>query len=216
MGRILGVLYATGPEGEVPTERAVRALDAIARIAALHIGIVRAFDGPPAPTEGDALTGLPDHRGAVDTLRRRLAKERPFGVALCDVDHFRLYNSRHSTTVGDAALRLLTEVLLKAVRPQDYVARVDGQQFLLVVNDGTAADAVRVVERVRETLVVTQAVRPEPAFTVSFGIADSRQARTPEGLLQFAGDALEMAKRDGRNRVVVAEPPIHGVDFPNL
>src|SRR3546814_9840230 len=51
-------------------------------------------------------TGLPDRRSALDLLRRKIGRSENFSVALCDVDHFRIYNARHTALVGDAALRL--------------------------------------------------------------------------------------------------------------
>jgi diguanylate cyclase (GGDEF)-like protein len=211
MGRIVGVLYATGPDGIPPSDTAVTSFELIARTTAAHIAIVRAF-AKEELTEPDHLTGLPDRRAGLDTIRRRLGQGSRFAVAICDVDHLRAYNARHSSTVGDAALRLLAEVLVRAVRPQDMVARLDGEQFLIVMADISATDAVKAVERVREMLVITQATRPEPAFTVSFGVADSRNATIAEAIIQQAGDALDLAKRSGRNRVSMADAAQPGPD----
>src|SRR3546814_9765211 len=111
-------------------------------------------------------TGLPDRRSALDLLRRKIGRSENFSVALCDVDHFRIYNARHTALVGDAALRLLAEILTRTLRPDDVVARHDGEQFLLILGGVPTADAVKALERVREALVITQATRPEPAFTV--------------------------------------------------
>jgi diguanylate cyclase (GGDEF)-like protein len=135
-------------------------------------------------------------------MKRKFHQGENFSIALCDVDHFRVYNARHSALVGDAALRLHAEILSRTLRPTDVVARHDGEQFLLLLDGIPAPDAVKAVERVREMLVITQATRPEPAFTVSFGVADSSQGATGEELLRAAGDALAVAKSNGRNRVV--------------
>src|SRR5690606_15388072 len=163
-----------------------------------HIATVRAFEHEDR-VDGDPLTGLPDRRSAMELLRRKIAQGHNFSVALCDIDHFRLYNARHTSVVGDAALRLLAEILGRTLRPSDVVARHDGEQFLLLLEGVPAPDAVKAVERVREMLVITQATRPEPAFTVSFGVADSSQGDSVEALLCAAGDALDAAKRNGRN-----------------
>lgn len=215
MGRILGVLYATGPVGVMPSPAAIASLELVARTTAAHIAVVRAF-GHDEQSRIDTLTGLRERRSALDTIRLLLAQGSRFTVALCDIDHFRIYNAQHSTRVGDAALRLLAEVLCRAVRPTDLVARPDGDQFLIVLTEVSAHDALKAAERVREMLVITQATRPEPAFTVSFGLADSAHARTVEDMLRQSGDALEVAKRSGRNRVALAEWPQPGADFPQL
>jgi diguanylate cyclase (GGDEF)-like protein len=203
MGRIVGVLYATGPVGVPPTPGAVDSLELIARTAASHIATVRAFERDDR-VDGDPLTGLPDRRTALELVRRKLAHGLGFSLALCDIDHFRAYNARHGAVVGDAALRLLAEILGRTLRPDDVVARHDGEQFLLLLEGVDASGAVKAVERVREMLVITQATRPEPAFTVSFGVTDSTHGRTVETLLLHAGDALDAAKHNGRNRVVAA------------
>jgi diguanylate cyclase (GGDEF)-like protein len=203
MGRIVGVLYATGPVGVPPTPAAVHSLELLARTTAAHITTVRAFAREDL-IEGDPLTGLPDRRSALTLVKRKIGHGENFSLALCDVDHFRVYNARHGSLVGDAALRLLAEILGRALRPEDVIARHDGEQFLLLLDGIPAPDAVRAVERVRELLVITQATRPEPAFTVSFGVVDSSQGATVEELLRGAGDALDAAKQSGRNRVVAA------------
>jgi diguanylate cyclase (GGDEF)-like protein len=187
-----------------PTPAAVHSLELLARTAAAHITTVRAFAREEL-VDGDPLTGLPDRRAAIDIVRRKLGHGENFSLALCDVDHFRVYNARHSSLVGDAALRLLAEILVRTLRPGDVIARHDGEQFLLVLDGIPAPDAVKAVERVREMLVITQATRPEPAFTVSFGVVDSAQGNSVEELLQGAGDALDAAKHSGRNRVVAAD-----------
>jgi diguanylate cyclase (GGDEF)-like protein len=204
MGRIVGVLYATGPVGVPPTQAAVQSLELLARTTAAHITTVRAFERDEQG-DGDPLTGLPDRRSAIDMIRRKLGHGENFSLALCDVDHFRVYNARHGSLVGDAALRLLAEILCRTLRPEDLIARHDGEQFVLVLDGVPAPDAVKAVERVREMLVITQATRPEPAFTVSFGVVDSSQGTTVEELLLGAGDALDAAKHSGRNRVVSAD-----------
>ncbi|HEX7096787.1 MAG TPA: sensor domain-containing diguanylate cyclase [Acidimicrobiales bacterium] len=204
MGRIVGVLYATGPVGVPPTQAATDSLELVARTTAAHVATVRAF-AREEHVEGDPLTGLPDRRTALGLLRRKLAHRETFAIALCDIDHFRLYNARHTAVVGDAALRLLAETLCRTLRPTDVVSRLDGEQFLVLLDGVRSTGAVKAVERVREMLVITQATRPEPAFTVSFGVADSTQTDSVEGLLCCAGDALDAAKRAGRNRVIAAD-----------
>src|SRR5690606_19580335 len=116
MGRILGVLYATGPVGVPPTAAAIDSLELVARTAAAHIATVRAF-AHEDHVDGDPLTGLPDRRSAIELLRRKLAQGQNFSLALCDIDHFRVYNARHTAVVGDAALRLLAEILNRTLRP---------------------------------------------------------------------------------------------------
>jgi len=122
-----------------------------------------------------------------------------------------VYRDRNGTDAANEALRLLAESLVNAVRPTDIVARVGDFEFAVVLPDSTAESALKAVERVREHLIIIQAVRPKPLFTCSFGVSHSTMSPAVEGVISLAAGALETAQREGRNRVVIAgSARIHG------
>ena len=210
MGRILGVLYAVSDVG-VRSNISVERIESVARRAALHLGLVRAAtkSEPPAPV--DAVTGLPEQRVARERLVKLSDEGTPFSLALIDIDNFAVYRELHGVDAANEALQLLAESLVAAVRPSDMVARVGDFEFAVVLPESTAQSALKAIERVREQLIIVQAMRPKPLFTCSFGLSHSTMSPVIDGIISLAAIALETAQREGRNRVVIAgSARIHG------
>jgi diguanylate cyclase len=151
----------------------------------------------------DALTGLPNRR-QVDAL---LADwPRPLSVALVDVDHFKQVNDRFSHAVGDEVLRQLAAILRNNCRPREVPARLGGEEFLLILESGDEADIGRVAERLRAAVeaFAWQTVAAGLRVTISIGVAWAHEVADAQQLLAVADRRLYMAKRDGRNQVVLA------------
>ncbi len=125
---------------------------------------------------------------------------------MADLDNFKLLNDTHGHEAGDRALRLFASTLKTSLRPGDSAARYGGEEFLLVFPDCGADAALAAVERLREELALSVNKGGTPVFTASFGVADLRHGATLDEMLKHADDALLQAKREGKNRVLVAEP----------
>ena len=153
----------------------------------------------------------PAHRPA-EPAQRRGPDLRPHarGAAVRprhgDLDNFKLLNDTHGHEAGDRALRLFASTLKTSLRPADHAARYGGEEFLLVFPDSAADSAIAAVERLREELSVSVSQGGTPMFTASFGVADLRHGTTLDEIMKHADDALLQAKRDGKNRVLVAAP----------
>ena len=167
----------------------------------------------------DALTGLYNRRYLESTLPREWARsqraQRPISVLLIDVDHLQRVNARHGHPAGDAVLGALGARLARLVRTADVACRYDGEAFLLLFPDMALATAAQRAEHVRAEV---EALRIEfegatIQATVSVGLAVwPDHTDRPESLISMADAALNRAKDDGRNRVVVtsdqrAAPP---------
>jgi len=162
----------------------------------------------------DALTGVGNRmRLHEDAARMHAHAERhlrPYAVALCDVDHFKAYNDRYGHLAGDEALRRVAEILATSSRREDAVYRYGGEEFVLLSDDQRLSGAVAAAERCRqavESLALLHAAAPTMGIvTISVGIAEFRLAdhADSDAVLLEADDALYRAKRQGRNRVVVA------------
>jgi diguanylate cyclase (GGDEF)-like protein len=166
----------------------------------------------------DGLTGLWNRRH-VDAELPRLIREaavrrEPISVAFVDADHFKSINDRFGHLVGDAVLRHLADVLSANVRPTDVVARLGGEEFVVLL-PGAAPDAAvvlgqRLCDAVRQS--EWDMVADGCTLTVSVGVAtrDSRGLLTHDvdrdmaELLGRADEALYGAKRAGRDQVVLA------------
>ncbi|MBC8328872.1 MAG: diguanylate cyclase [Planctomycetes bacterium] len=160
----------------------------------------------------DALTSLINRRALVDSLRRdedRMRREnRPIGVVMTDVDHFKSFNDRYGHDIGDQVLRLVGQCLAASVRGGDYVGRWGGEEFLLVLPGADIIQSAEVAERCR-TLLESQRLRTRDGrvlhVTASFGAAATEGATRDDimTLVQQADKAMYWAKDSGRNRVKI-------------
>jgi two-component system cell cycle response regulator len=160
----------------------------------------------------DPLTGLHNRRYLLMHLKTLLesGSRRGGGVSLLlvDIDHFKLINDTHGHDAGDEVLRGFAERLRTATRGVDLCCRYGGEEFVIVMPDASPTVAEAVAERLRQRI----AAEPFPVgdgaslrVTISVGIAASEgAAETARALLKRADEALYRAKRDGRNRVVLA------------
>jgi len=157
----------------------------------------------------DGLTKLFNKRYLMDRLDSELKfaqrHETSLSLLLLDIDHFKKVNDTRGHLAGDAVLVHLAQILTKAVRNEDVVARFGGEEFAIILRAIGIEPAVQMAERLRK--LVEAAAAPstggELKATISIGVAGfpSTQAQTPEQLVEAADQALYRAKREGRNRV---------------
>jgi diguanylate cyclase (GGDEF)-like protein len=202
-GRTTGVVHTQRPV-ELPSADTRRLWELIARKAGDRIGMLRAFARSETQAHTDPLTGLLNRRSLESRTRDLTDKELPFVVAYGDLDQFKLLNDVHGHDTGDRALRLFARVLRDSVRPNDIPARYGGEEFVAVLPDCPMDNAVIVIERIRSRLRTELTDGTLPPFTVSFGLAASETGLTFGETVDAADQALLRAKREGRDRIVVA------------
>jgi diguanylate cyclase (GGDEF)-like protein len=158
--------------------------------------------------ETDPLTALLNRRGFNDCLASELERarraDRPLGVLVGDLDHFKRVNDRLGHAAGDGALERIADLLAHTKRGSDRVARIGGEEFALILpytsREGTVKLAERLRWRVRESFE-----KEDVALTFSFGIAVfPEDGDDVESLLRTADHALYAAKELGRDRSVDA------------
>ncbi len=213
-GRTVGVLRATGRPGLAPSERVRTDLEVIAAQAGARLGMLRAMLASSMAAATDPLTGLCNRRSLDDRVDPWLEARRSFAVVMADLDHFKQLNDTHSHAAGDRALKTFARAVSECCRPTDVLARVGGEEFVLALPDVTARQAADVMERLRRVLPTEIAKAGVPGFTASFGIADSSQASDLETLMKIADEAMYVAKRAGRDRVVIAGEESSGNEPP--
>jgi diguanylate cyclase (GGDEF)-like protein len=155
----------------------------------------------------DAVTGLPNRRHAELMLDAQFAaalRGHDLAVVLFDLDRFKQLNDRHGHAAGDAALHAFGQVLQRNTRRMNLSARFGGEEFLTVMPDSETTGALRFAERVvGETRALQLTSGP---LTVSAGLAVYEEGMGSHEVLIAAADrALYAAKRDGRDRVAIAE-----------
>jgi diguanylate cyclase (GGDEF)-like protein/PAS domain S-box-containing protein len=150
----------------------------------------------------DPLTGLPNRRALEEQLPKTMARARrslsPLCVAILDIDHFKAYNDSNGHLAGDDVLRACAKAWDPCLRAEDTIARVGGEEFLVLLPDTTVEAATEIVERLRAATPMGQ--------TCSAGLARWDSAESIEELLARADKALYAAKDGGRDRL--AEAPL--------
>jgi diguanylate cyclase (GGDEF)-like protein/PAS domain S-box-containing protein len=156
----------------------------------------------------DSLTGALNRREALARMQAILANERHPGrdlaVLFCDVDRFKEINDAHGHAAGDDVLMELTQRITTSVRREDLVARMGGDEILVLLTDTHGLDeAERIAEKIRERAAEPIAVRSGTvAVSLSIGATLLVPGEEPEALIARADGAMYEAKRRGRNRVV--------------
>ena len=166
-------------------------------------------------TFADGLTGIANRRHfdvAIEKeMRRAMRTGSPLSLLMIDIDHFKDYNDHYGHQQGDGCLiRVAAELAAMLQRPTDLLARYGGEEFAAILPDTDAAQALRMAEAIRQRaadLRIPHAKTGNDAkhITVSIGIATQHPHQPLEisALIGAADRALYLAKRAGRNRVMV-------------
>ncbi|HEX5307752.1 MAG TPA: diguanylate cyclase [Solirubrobacteraceae bacterium] len=162
----------------------------------------------------DPLTQLSNRRGFRELLDLELERARrsgtPVALLVADLDDFKDVNDYCGHRVGDVALQRFARILGEHKRPIDVTARVDGEEFALIVPDGARKEGFTLAERVRRA-VQSEFEGDAVPLTVSFGVAVyPEHGETAAALLHAAAEALYAAKDRGRNRTVGHTPAMRG------
>ncbi len=155
----------------------------------------------------DPLTGLANRRAFTDELARRESEwarhEVPFAVVMLDVDYFKRVNDTYGHSVGDDLLVAVAKKLKEAVRLSDYVARIGGEEFAVLLAFAQIDAALQTAERIRRAMVDVSVSGKGRAIgvTISAGVAQAAKGESGKQLLTRADEALYAAKGAGRNCV---------------
>jgi diguanylate cyclase (GGDEF)-like protein len=207
-GEALGVLHlASEAETLSPWKR--KLAEELANYCAMQLASLRLRERLSDEAIRDPRTGLFNVRFLEETLRRELAlrMRRPIGIIMIDIDHFRKFNSKFTHAGGDALLRGFAAFLQRQIRPGDMACRYGGEEFILILPGASLDAAADRAQRLRtevKKLAVAFDGKPLGRISVSLGVTVSRANSQAENVLDGALHALRQAKREGRDRVVVA------------
>jgi len=159
----------------------------------------------------DALTELPNRRGALKHMEKEWAKSDrsglPLSLIMVDIDHFKQVNDQHGHDVGDEVLRATSRAIVRALRASDTPARMGGEEFIVLCPSTGLEGAAQLAERVRAAVEGNRIEFStyQGNVTISLGVAcRSPQVDSIDALLKAADEAVYTAKRLGRNRVASA------------
>jgi len=132
--------------------------------------------------------------------------ETPLSVLMLDLDHFKRVNDEHGHAAGDHVLSVFADRTRSSIRSRDILVRRGGEEFVVILPATASGDAVRVAERIRESLADDPITLPDGsacAQTVSVGVATWDREEDAERLERRADEAMYDSKRRGRNLVSV-------------
>lgn len=222
MGRAMGVLHISGPQGAPPSTETLDKMRTLATQAGTRLGTIRMMEKTRLQASTDGLTGLLNRRAAENRVHEMVARGQSYALALADLDHFKRLNDTFGHDAGDRALRRFSQIMGECVRSNDVCARFGGEEFLLIFPNTSVEHAAHVLERIRNTLKDPSTQGKAPAVTASFGLVHVQPGESMDEAVRRADAALYHAKEAGRDRVVlgngerqvtrVAEEP-YGNDF---
>ena len=162
----------------------------------------------------DGLLGIGNRRWMEECLTKvhaQLQREgTPYSIALCDVDHFKLYNDRYGHLAGDNVLKRIATRLVDVLRGAAQVFRFGGEELLVLLPETVRVEAARAGERICEGVRGLQMRHEESSagiVTVSCGVASASPEEPQwrwQGVIQLADEGLYFAKHHGRDQVAIA------------
>jgi diguanylate cyclase (GGDEF)-like protein len=208
-GEVIGAVLLNHPVpyGEAEEQRIQesvgQAAPVLANLRNLAVAEIRAAT--------DGLTGLPNKRAVTDAMKRMFAQASttvsPLGLLLLDLDHFKQINDQGGHPVGDQVLANVGAVLRSVLRTRDFAGRNGGEEFAILLPDTEVPAALEIAERVRAAVAEISLAGTDVSVTASIGVVGFPDHATSLDRLEWLADAaLYLAKRQGRNRVELADP----------
>lgn len=159
----------------------------------------------------DGLTGVFNRRyfdiHAEKMLSNALASDKPMGLMLLDIDHFKNVNDTYGHQAGDEVLKQIPIRVQRSIRPTDLFARYGGEEFVIIMPDTSVQNAANVAERIRKAISAEDFTIPVAPGkinkTISIGVTFSEAGDTVQSILERADKALYHVKNTGRNKVAV-------------
>src|SRR5690242_9803676 len=149
----------------------------------------------------------PEEQRIRESVGQAATTQAPLSLLLLDLDHFKQVNDQRGHQVGDQVLVSVGATLRNVLRARDFAGRNGGEEFAVLLPDTSIAEALEIAERVRVAAAEISLPGSDVSVTASVGVAVfPDHASTPDRLERLADAALYLAKRQGRNRVELADP----------
>jgi len=208
----IGVLHLMQPENVKMTETKQRLAITMAEHIAMALSNLRLHETLRSQSIRDPLTGLFNRRFMEESLeleiRRASRNQRPLGMIMMDLDHFKYFNDNFGHEAGDLLLKELGALLRGNIRGEDIACRYGGEEFTLILPEGSGPVTRQRAEFYKEAiqrLDIHYRGHPLGRVTASMGVAIfPDHGRTAKALIEAADKALYRSKSAGRDRVTMA------------
>jgi two-component system, cell cycle response regulator len=158
----------------------------------------------------DPLTGAANRRAFIEGVEAEIERFKrdgaSFSLLSVDLDHFKSVNDSYGHQIGDDILRAFVQKCILAIRPYDTLARVGGEEFMVLLPRAALGLASLIGERVRSAIAESMfevGIGESIRITVSIGVSEfGRDGNTIDGILRVADERLYRAKDEGRNCVI--------------
>jgi diguanylate cyclase (GGDEF)-like protein/PAS domain S-box-containing protein len=209
----LGILHLMQPENVKMTETKQRMAVTMSEHIAMALSNLRLHETLRSQSIRDPLTGLFNRRFMEESLeleiRRASRNQRPLGMIMMDLDHFKYFNDNFGHEAGDLLLKELGALLKNNIRGEDIACRYGGEEFTLILPEGTGSVTRQRAEFFKEAiqrLDVHYKNQPLGRLTASMGVAVfPDHGRTAQALIEAADKALYRSKNAGRDCVTMAD-----------
>ncbi len=160
----------------------------------------------------DTLTGVRNRLSYDEILEQEFSRyaryHETFSYALLDIDHFKRINDEYGHNAGDKALQIVAQMMSRNIRKTDFLFRIGGEEFVLILPKTSLQGAAPLVEKIRKSVGETNFHFKQQKVNISLsaGLSCMRENDTTESLYERADKALYQAKNSGRDRLVVTTP----------
>jgi diguanylate cyclase (GGDEF)-like protein len=143
-----------------------------------------------------------------EIFQQNVSKLEKIAIGFIDIDRFKLVNDLCGHQAGDDALKIVAEILGNITRPEDFIGRYGGEEFIFLLSNTNKAGAFGYAERIRKEIegrgILLRKEFHNLELTVSIGVATyNRQYSSYSDMINVADQAMYRAKHEGRNRVIM-------------
>lgn len=205
---VIGTTRAMANEARSAHERLNTLQDKVHATEAEIVSLHSELDHASALARHDPLTDALNRKGLDEALSREIAgmrrKDTPLCIAMLDLDNFKMINDRLGHDTGDAALVHLASVARQCMRPVDSLARYGGEEFVILMPDTPLEQGIQTMTRLQRKLTKTFFLAGEEKILITFSAGVAQMATKESGAeaIKRADQAMYLAKRSGKNRVL--------------
>jgi diguanylate cyclase (GGDEF)-like protein len=159
----------------------------------------------------DTLTHIGNRRAMTREIELEVSRtkrtQRPFIIAMCDIDNFKILNDTYGHDYGDHVLVETATFINNSIRHHDHVARWGGEEFIILLPDTNADEGMKIVDRLRQSIAANKhhySGKEYPGITMTFGLSVFDNSININDCINSADQAMYEGKHQGRNRTVMS------------